>query len=109
MTMEPRPGFEWTRVRWTGPTAPVDETCSYCGAAIPEDARYVPLRLWTEHSWAAVFCAACMREWWGMESCDSGDAEDDPSAADDESPSEEDLDDLDADDDCEDDDPGDGL
>lgn len=65
MTLEPQPGFDWTKVRWTGPTALVDDTCSYCGAAIPDE--HVPLRLWNEGSWAAVFCYACMRTWWGME------------------------------------------
>jgi hypothetical protein len=64
MTIEPKVGFDWTRVRWTGPYAPVDETCSYCGAAIPDE--HVPLRMWNEASWAAVFCHACMATWWGM-------------------------------------------
>jgi len=68
MTFEPKPGFDWTRVRWTGPYAPLDETCSYCGAAIPDD--HVPLRLWKEESWAAVFCYACMATWWGMQRLD---------------------------------------
>jgi hypothetical protein len=72
-TLEPKYGFDWTRVRWSGPSAPVDETCSYCGAAIPDDVDYVPLRLWTQESWAAVFCDACMRTWWGMEHFDLGD------------------------------------
>lgn len=61
----PKPGFDWTRVRWTGPLAPVDETCSYCGSAIPEES--VPLRLWNDDHFAAVFCDACMATWWGME------------------------------------------
>ncbi len=63
--LEPKPGFDWRQVRWTGPTARVDDTCSYCGVAIPEDD--VPLRLWTQDNHAAVFCAACMETWWGME------------------------------------------
>jgi hypothetical protein len=63
--LEPKPGFDWTKVRWSGPWAPVDETCSYCGAAIPDDT--VPLRMWNASSWAAVFCEACMALWWGME------------------------------------------
>jgi hypothetical protein len=66
--LKPKPGFDWTRVRCTGPLAPVDDTCSYCGAAIPEDD--VPLRLWNDNSWAAVFCVACMETWWGMQSFD---------------------------------------
>ena len=64
----PKPGFDWTRVRWSGPYAHVDDTCSYCGAAIPEE--HVPLRLWDDDSNAAVFCYGCMREWWGMEMYD---------------------------------------
>jgi hypothetical protein len=63
--LEPKPGFDWTKVRWTGPFAPVDETCSYCGSAIPDEC--VPLRLWNDASWAAVFCEACMATWWGMQ------------------------------------------
>ena len=73
MTLEPKAGFDWARVRWTGPYAPVDDTCSYCGANIPDDD--VPLRLWSEQSWAAVFCDACMRTWWGLESFGDDDAE----------------------------------
>jgi hypothetical protein len=68
MTLDPKPGFDWTKVRWTGPYALVDDTCSYCGAAIPEE--HVPLRMWNEGSWAAVFCYACMQTWWGMEMLD---------------------------------------
>lgn len=65
MNLEPREGFDWSRVRWSGPLAPVDETCSYCGAAIPDET--VPLRLWNAIGFAAVFCDACMREHWGFE------------------------------------------
>jgi hypothetical protein len=69
----PKPGFDWTTVRWSGPFAPVDETCSYCGATIPEED--VPLRLWNNKGWAAVFCVTCMKRWWGFESVpdDEGD------------------------------------
>lgn len=63
--LQPRPGFDWTRVRWTGPTALVDEICSYCGGDIDDDE--IPLRLWNNQSWAAVFCEACMETWWGFE------------------------------------------
>jgi len=65
MKLEPKPGFDWTRVKWSGPYAPVDETCSYCGEAILEDS--MPLRMWNDESYAAVFCDDCMREWWGIE------------------------------------------
>jgi hypothetical protein len=64
--LEPKPGFDWTKVRWTGPLAPVDETCSYCGAAIDEES--VPLRLWKKDHSAAVFCEGCMQTWWGFQS-----------------------------------------
>jgi hypothetical protein len=64
--LEPKPGFDWTKVRWTGPFAPVDETCSYCGETIDEES--VPLRLWNAESWAAVFCEGCMQTWWGFQS-----------------------------------------
>lgn len=68
VSLLPKPGFDWARVRWTGPYAAVDDDCSYCGAAIPE--AHVPLRLWDDDSNAAVFCHACMREWWGVEMYD---------------------------------------
>jgi hypothetical protein len=65
--LEPKPGFDWTRVRWIPPgPAPVDETCSYCGAAIADET--VPLWLWNTGSWAAVFCEGCMQTWWGFQS-----------------------------------------
>lgn len=71
-SLMPKQGFDWSRVRWSGPLAPVDDTCSYCGAAIPEED--VPLRLWSATSAAAVFCEGCMREWWGFESFPDEDA-----------------------------------
>ena len=69
--MEPKSGFDWSRVRWTGPLAPVDDTCSYCGAAIPDDE--IPLRLWTPDSSAAAFCRACQSAWWGIVTFDDED------------------------------------
>jgi hypothetical protein len=41
------------------------ERCSYCRDVIDENA--VPLRMWNDDGWAAVFCAACMATWFGME------------------------------------------
>lgn len=76
----PKPGFDWTKVRWSGPLAPVDDTCSYCGAAIPE--HHVPLRLWSKESHlAAVFCHACMAAWWGIETFPDDDPNDDDDEA----------------------------
>jgi hypothetical protein len=63
-SLEPKAGFDWAKVRWTGPLAPVDETCSYCGEPIAEES--CPLRLWTPRSFAAVFCEECMWTWWGI-------------------------------------------
>jgi len=64
--LAPKQGFDWTRVRWTGPVAPLDENCAYCDAAIDDDT--VPLRLWMDDGGkAAVFCPACMRTWFGIE------------------------------------------
>ncbi len=71
MKFGPQPGFNWSRVKWTGPAAPVSETCSYCDAAIDEDADYIPLRLWSSKSgWAAVFCEDCMVVWFGFSRLD---------------------------------------
>ena len=40
--LAPKPGFDWTRVQWTGPYALVEwERCSYCDGAITDDARTV--------------------------------------------------------------------
>jgi hypothetical protein len=66
VTLEPLPGFDWNRVKWSGPTAPVEETCSYCDAAIDDDVHYIPLRLWSTSAWAAVFCEDCMVMWFGF-------------------------------------------
>jgi hypothetical protein len=65
-TLTPRPGFDWSRVKWS---RYVQYECSYCGDAIPEDT--VPLRLTDEKSnLGAVFCDHCMAAWWGMRSYD---------------------------------------
>ncbi|HLG44737.1 MAG TPA: hypothetical protein VKY24_00735 [Reyranella sp.] len=64
-TLSPRPSFDWTRVRWDAADAPQRDDCSYCGAAIPEEA--VPLRMWDASSNACVFCAPCAERWFGLE------------------------------------------
>lgn len=71
--IEPKPGFDWSRVRWDAPNDRQSDNCSYCDVAIPESD--VPLRLWTEDGHACVFCRACSRTWWGMESFDDVDAD----------------------------------
>lgn len=40
------------------------------------DEDQVPLRLWNDTGWAAVFCELCMQRWWGFEPVpDEGDDE----------------------------------
>lgn len=60
-SLQALPGFDWTKVRWSGPHDPLDESCSYCGAAFGEDE--VPLRLMGERF--AAFCENCQEKWWG--------------------------------------------
>lgn len=62
--IEPRRDFDWKRVTWGAPDAPVSETCSYCGQTIPED--HVPLRIWNDEGWTAQFCDPCMTQHWGF-------------------------------------------
>lgn len=64
MKLEPKPGFDWSRLRWDAATAPQRDDCSYCGAAIGEGC--VPLRMWDTAGNAIVFCDACMSTWWGF-------------------------------------------
>lgn len=62
--LEPRPGFDWRRVKWSRRAS---QQCSYCGDAVAE----VPLRLYDEdRDLGAVFCDHCMIAWWGMRSYD---------------------------------------
>lgn len=63
-SLRPRQSFDWTRVGWEGPDETPGETCSYCDAAIPEDA--VPLILFREDGWCARFCDACMQSEFGF-------------------------------------------
>jgi hypothetical protein len=74
-TLQPKPGFEWSRVNWGGPKERVVDCCSYCGRTIPESS--VPLMLFSKQGHCAKFCAACQREWWGMEPVDDDIPEDD--------------------------------
>jgi hypothetical protein len=63
--IEAHPGFKWERVRWDGAAEAVRNDCSYCGAAIPEEA--VPLRMWDARGNACVFCDPCAERWFGLE------------------------------------------
>lgn len=49
--------FDWSRVRWDDAKAPQCDDCSYCGAAIDDDA--VPLRMWNQRGSSCVFCTRC--------------------------------------------------
>lgn len=64
-SLTPAPGFNWKAVNWGAPHERISDRCSYCLAAIPEDS--VPFRLWRPDRWAAVFCDACSRRWFGLE------------------------------------------
>lgn len=69
MKIEPKPGFDWSRITWGRPDSVVSVLCSYCAASIPEDA--MPLRVWQEDGSAAQFCDDCQRRWWGLQSYDA--------------------------------------
>lgn len=62
--LKPKPGFPWHRVRWDDADEPARDDCSLCGVPIDDDE--VPLRLWNERKDGAVFCSACMAQWWGI-------------------------------------------
>src|SRR6266851_2270634 len=67
-TIRPRPGFDWSRVKFTGPYLP--DHCSYCGDEIPDDDN-VPLWLFEKHGdKSAVFCEHCQIAWWGLRPVD---------------------------------------
>ena len=65
MSLAPKRGFDWSRVRWDAADAPQRDDCSYCGVAISEDA--VPLRMWDQSGNACVFCDGCAHVWWGFQ------------------------------------------
>jgi hypothetical protein len=56
-TNPPADPFDWSRVRWDGPYQRQRDDCSYCGAAIDDDA--VPLRMWNQQGASCVFCDRC--------------------------------------------------
>lgn len=66
--LEPKPGFDWSRVTWGKADSPVSALCSYCSAGIGEDD--MPIRVWRQDGSAAQFCDACAARWWGLKSYD---------------------------------------
>ncbi len=72
MNLEPKPGFDWDRLTWGRPDSVPSVLCSYCSASISDDD--MPLRLWRADGSAVQFCDDCQRRWWGLESCDEGNA-----------------------------------
>jgi hypothetical protein len=66
MMLEPKAGFDWGRVAWGRPDSPRSPLCSYCSAALDEDA--VPLCMWTSDGRAAQFCDDCQEKWFGLDS-----------------------------------------
>jgi hypothetical protein len=58
--LQPKAGFDWTRVTWGRPDSPPTVLCSYCSAALPEgDDAPIPLMLFTGDGHAARFCPRC--------------------------------------------------
>jgi len=67
--LEPREGFEWSRVRWAAPNARRTDKCSYCGGALPVDYE-AGFWLFSRKGYCATFCKACQTRWWGLECFD---------------------------------------
>lgn len=61
--LQPRPGFDWSRVRFGAPDARVADDCSYCEAPLGEGEA--PLMLFTKKGAMAQFCEDCQERWWG--------------------------------------------
>lgn len=72
--LKPKKGFDWSHVTWGRPDSPRSVLCSYCSATIPEES--VPLIMWNAESYAAQFCTACQRRWWGLETFEEEDTDD---------------------------------
>jgi hypothetical protein len=66
-TIAPKPGFDWSRVRWDAAHDFVRMDCSYCGYVIDEEVDPAPLRMWNHRCDSAVFCDACAERWWGLQ------------------------------------------
>ncbi len=64
--LRPAEGFDWLAVSWGGPDQRVSVDCSYCDARIGDEE--IPLILSNDLGWAARFCEACQRKWWGLRS-----------------------------------------
>lgn len=62
--LQPKSGFDWSKVRWGGPRQRRTTRCSYCSN--PLDEETVPLILWKSDGSAAEFCDACQETWWGF-------------------------------------------
>ena len=62
--LQPKPGFDPSRLKWSAPDDRVSQNCGYCGALIGEET--IPLRMFSDDGWATQFCDQCMRDWWGM-------------------------------------------
>lgn len=66
--MIPLPGFNWSKVRWSGPDETRTTICSYCGTPFPDDdeSDFVPLILWSKDGATAEFCDNCQRDCFGL-------------------------------------------
>jgi hypothetical protein len=71
----PAAGFDWAKVKWGAPDAPRSDYCSYCRVLISDED--VTLMMWDKDGACAQFCDACQQTWWGLESFEAPDDEDD--------------------------------
>lgn len=66
MKLEPKPGFDWSKLTWGRPDSVPSVLCSYCSASIGEDT--VPLIMSSPQGWTVRFCDRCVEKWWGFNS-----------------------------------------
>lgn len=78
-TIAPRPEFDWVLVNWGGPDQPRAENCAYCGDQLPEESCH--LIIGREDGWVAEFCDHCATRWWGLQSLEEAEPQDEPEVA----------------------------
>ena len=59
--IEPKPGFDWSKLTWGRPDSHPSVLCSYCSAVIPDDS--VPLIMWKGDGSSVRFCDRCIKQW----------------------------------------------
>jgi hypothetical protein len=64
MALQPSSEFDWLCVSWEGPDETPRRKCSYCETPIGRDEAR--LCIFSGDGWAARFCKACERTYWGL-------------------------------------------